>query len=87
MNTKETLYFKNGRPSHEYFIDEFTGEKNGLSKEWHPNGQLWKQCNYKNDMLDGLYYEYTQSGKLFECTKFSENVVVESTTYTKNSYQ
>jgi antitoxin component YwqK of YwqJK toxin-antitoxin module len=30
----------------------------GFYQEWHENGKLWKEINYKNGELDGLYEEW-----------------------------
>ena len=40
------------------------GERDGLRKLWHTNGQLWFESNYKDDKKDGLRKHWRINGQL-----------------------
>jgi antitoxin component YwqK of YwqJK toxin-antitoxin module len=52
-------------------IDE-EGRKQGLWKEYYPNGRLKTEKRYKNDELNGYIKEYTSQGKLEGAKLFLE---------------
>ena len=45
------------------------GKVNGLYREWYENGQLERECTYKDDKKAGLYRRWYKNGQLQEeCT-------------------
>lgn len=40
------------------------GKKNGVRKEYHPNGNIGKCCNYVNDVVEGIVEWYYSGGGL-----------------------
>lgn len=40
------------------------GEKHGLCKQFYPSGKIWKESNYKENILDGKSKIYYESGKV-----------------------
>ncbi len=38
------------------------GKKNGLYREWYPNGILGDSCYYKDDLVDGIEYQIQGNG-------------------------
>ena len=40
------------------------GKQDGLHREWHDNGQLMWEFNYKNDKADGLWRGWYENGQL-----------------------
>ncbi len=35
-----------------------------MYQEWHPNGQLWIQCEYLNGKIHGLFQSWLKNGQL-----------------------
>ena len=58
-----TLWFK-GRKTSEYSFTN--GKKNGLYRNWHQNGKLYKEYTYINDKIHGLFRTWYDNGKLQE---------------------
>jgi antitoxin component YwqK of YwqJK toxin-antitoxin module len=48
----------------EYWLNYKDGKKDGLSRMWYKNGQLWYERNYKDGKEDGLRRGWYDSGKL-----------------------
>ena len=40
------------------------GKREGVWREWHPNGQLKKECTYSNGEQEGLYRSWWSNGQL-----------------------
>ena len=58
----KTLYYENGKIK---MISRYSNAKikNGKWKYYYPNGNLWSECEYKNDLKQGLssvFYENNQ---------------------------
>ena len=63
------IYEKVNKPDiighiHEYV--ERYGKKEGYWKIWHPNGQLWIQCYYKDWRFVGEFKRWYDNGQLEE---------------------
>lgn len=56
--------------------DKF-GLKQGLWKEFHKNGRVKREGNYKDDKENGIFREYDKDGKLLEMTKYENGLVEE----------
>ena len=60
-----TEFYYNGRKR--LIIEYREGKRHGLSKEFRITGELWREENYDNDVLDGMKLEYHPNGmKIFE---------------------
>jgi antitoxin component YwqK of YwqJK toxin-antitoxin module len=48
------------------------GKKDGISREWNSDGQLWIEENYKDGKMDGLYRKWDGDGDLWIENNFKE---------------
>lgn len=56
----------------------FSGyEDEGEYKKWWDNGQLFRQCFYKNGKLHGEYKRWDEDGKLIVHQIYMKNKVIE----------
>ncbi|MDR3258488.1 MAG: toxin-antitoxin system YwqK family antitoxin [Fusobacteriaceae bacterium] len=57
----------------------------GAIKEYHENGKIRKEENYKNGKLEGIYRRYYESGQLeYECNHKNNRLVGVSKQYYEN---
>lgn len=54
------------------------GTKQGEWKEFYPNGGIWKEMTYKDDMLHGYYKEYDNRGILVLTMLYDNGSIVKS---------
>ena len=57
---------ENGKPWD--FDDE--GQKHGLWKRYHPNGQLWDEGRFEHGKKKGTWKVYDEAGKLLKTQSF-----------------
>jgi TonB family protein len=63
-DTIERYYSKEGKlDSENTYSSYLKRERNGLSQEWHENGALKSQINYKNGNLNGFLNTFWSNGK------------------------
>lgn len=55
-----------------YEVEYFLGRKEGIGKAYHPNGQLHRRVNFKDDKKHGKLTEYSESGEIL-LEEFYEN--------------
>ena len=55
-----TEFYYNGRKR--LVLEYREGKRHGLSKEFRITGELWREENYDNDVLDGMKLEYHPNG-------------------------
>ena len=46
----------------------------GINRIYYPNGKLQTEANFKDDMLDGNFKEYDETGKLIEQGTYKDDV-------------
>jgi antitoxin component YwqK of YwqJK toxin-antitoxin module len=69
--------YKNGFVNREEKInrtDKF-GKKQGIWKEFYPDGSVYKEMKYRDDLLDGYYKEFAKDGNLLLAQKYIEGVL------------
>ena len=62
-----TSKFEDGKPKRQHQVSVYTGADeryDGEFKEWHPNGKLWKQGQYKNGLAVGEWKYWHDNGTL-----------------------
>ena len=59
-----TTYYKNGQIKNEG-IEDYEGNRNGISKEYDIDGTLLTEGFYKTEEKDGLWKDYNSDGQLF----------------------
>jgi hypothetical protein len=62
----------NTRIRQEYYLNK-NGNREGLYKSYHENGQLDCECYLQNGMLNGRYKAYNSSGDLTEDAEYNDN--------------
>jgi antitoxin component YwqK of YwqJK toxin-antitoxin module len=71
------ITYKNGFVNREEKInrvDKF-GKKQGIWKEFYPDGSVHKEMKYRDDLLDGYYKEFAKDGNLILAQKYIEGVL------------
>jgi len=63
-----TTYLKN-KTVVEYFENNV---KNGITKEYYPDGKLWKTIPYKKGLEDGISVTYAEDGRIIALTRFKK---------------
>ena len=67
---KQIVYhFSGGKESEQFWVD---GKQEGKEQWWDENGVLYRVCEYKNDMPDGVWTWYYPPTKATENIKVSE---------------
>lgn len=54
---------------------DLEGNKQGTWKEFHDNGKIKKEANYRDDKINGLVKEYNKSGQLRSFEKFKNGLI------------
>jgi len=60
-----TLYYPNGQ-IYMQGIEDYEGNRNGVTKYYYGNGQLKSEMTYKDSKLDGIFKSYYKNGQLSE---------------------
>ena len=71
--TGKSTYWYSGGKSKRLEADSLAGQLNGLLKEWHPNGQLIVQSEYKKNARHGFFQEWYPSGKKSVEARYNDN--------------
>lgn len=68
--------FKEGYIDNEEYINskDLDGNKQGVWKEFHKNGKLKKEANYRDNKVNGIVKEFSPSGELKILEKFKDGV-------------
>ena len=68
------IYYHNGYMTDKEEINTFNdeGQKNGVWKEFYPDGKVKKEEQYKDGILDGLYKEFNKKGNLILALKYND---------------
>ena len=68
--------FKEGYIETEEYINnkDLDGNKQGIWKEFHENGKLKKEANYRDNKINGIVKEFTKEGELVVFEKFKDGV-------------
>jgi len=71
--------YKNGFLRHREFMNKLDaqGRKQGLWKEFYPNGRLKLAGNYRNDIKNGYFKYYDQEGNLLKIEKYVDGILIE----------
>lgn len=59
--------YDDGKPKRQVKVSVYTGvpeRYDGEFQEWHPNGKLWKQGNYKDDLREGSWKFWHENATL-----------------------
>lgn len=64
--SKVTTYFKNGNISEFEYLDRRTNNKKGEYISYYSNGRIKEKGNYTNNVADGIWYCYSETGCLKE---------------------
>ena len=66
------ITYRYGNPIESMAINRFDslGRRNGLWREYYPNGQLKWEATYSHGKLDGYYKEYSQYGALVKYLRY-----------------
>jgi len=87
-----TVYYQNGKPYTGTVYEEFQGRidleyevvngiKQGLEKEYYPDGTIQSISQYVGNVLDGPLINYYESGAVEEKAMFEKGVCIQSTSY------
>ncbi len=69
--TAERRYFDSGQLMFEYFRNA-TGRKEGWSRHWLENGQLFSELYYRDGLADGVMREWTADGVLIKRVEYKD---------------
>jgi uncharacterized protein len=71
--------FKQGYIEDEEYINrkDVEGNKQGVWKEFHDNGKVKKEANFRNDKVDGIVKEFNKDGQLRTMEKFEQGEKIE----------
>ena len=53
------------------------GKLSGTSREWFPNGQLYKEVQYSSNLINGRFRQYDTSGKITSEKYYVNNKIVD----------
>ncbi|HHW59601.1 MAG: toxin-antitoxin system YwqK family antitoxin [Bacteroidales bacterium] len=67
----EKVYYPDGSLAAEYSIKN--NKKEGIAYQYDKMGNKIAEMNYKNDFLDGFYYEYYPNGTIKSKIEYKEN--------------
>jgi antitoxin component YwqK of YwqJK toxin-antitoxin module len=67
------IYYHNGYMTDKEEINRYNeeGQKDGVWKEFYPDGKVKKEEHYKDGLLDGLYKEFNKKGNLVLALKYN----------------
>jgi antitoxin component YwqK of YwqJK toxin-antitoxin module len=72
------IYYHNGYLTDKEEINrtDDLGNKQGVWKEFYPDGKVKKEVDYRDGMLDGLYKEFNEKGNLVMVLKYADGQVI-----------